>query len=137
MYTGCIFNMTPRLQTLYKNNVTIGFNSTFLPNTETPQHVCRETPLRNSPRIEAFVGDEAIQYFVLVEQCVLCQVPSFQYALFITFSAYYIFHLEYPKAVKNAMFFFQDYVLAYPDSQRRPATYLATASDIKKPSNLQ
>ena len=92
MYTGCIFNMTPRLQTLYKNNVTIGFNSTFLQNTETPQHVCRETPLRNSPRIEAFVGDEAIQYFVLVEQCVLCQVPSFQYALFITFSAYYIFH---------------------------------------------
>ena len=48
------------------------------------------------------------------------------------FSAYYAFHLEYPKPVKNVMLFLQDYVLSFPDGQRRPATYLATASDIKK-----
>ena len=105
-------------------------------NTETPERVCMETPSRTSPRIAAFVGDETIQYFVLVESFVLCQVPSFQHALFIMFSAYYAFHLEYPKPVKNAIFFSQDYVLAYPDSQCRPSTYLATASDIKKLSNL-
>lgn len=43
---------------------------------------------RNSPRIAAFIGEETKQYFVLVEQDVLCQVPSVQSALFITFSAY-------------------------------------------------
>ena len=85
---------------------------------------------RNSPRIAAFVGEESIQYFILVEKTVLCQVPSLQLAiLFLAFSAYYTFHLEYPKSI---MYFLQDYVLSYPDALRRPATYLAMASDIKK-----
>ena len=83
-----------------------------------------------SDRIAAFVGEESIQYFVLVEKTVLCQVPSLQLAMFLAFSAYYAYHLEYPKPIKNVMFFLQDYVLSYPDSLRRPATYLATASDI-------
>ena len=74
---------------------------------------------------------------MLVEQDVLCQVPSVQLALFITFSAYYVFHLEYPKQLKNVMYFLQDFVLAYPDFLRRPANYLATASDIKKLSTTQ
>ena len=100
--------------------------------TETPEQVASEPPTRNSPRIAAFVGEEAKQYFVIVEQRVLCQVSSFQLALFISFSAYYVFHLQYPKPIKNVMYFLQDYVLAMPDSLRRPATYLATASDLKK-----
>ena len=104
---------------------------------DTPEHVCKEAPMRNSPRIAAFIGEETKQYFVLVEQDVLCQVPSVHLALFIAFSAYYVFHLEYPKQLKSVMYFIQDYVLAYPDSLRRPASYLATASDIKKLSATQ
>ena len=53
--------------------------------------------MRNSPRIAAFIGEEIKQYFVRVEQDVLCQVLSIHLALFIDFSAYYVFHLEYPK----------------------------------------
>ena len=75
--------------------------------TEAPEQVAREPPTRNSPRIAAFVGEEAKQYFVIVEQRVLCQVS-------------------------NVCFFLQDYVLAMPDSLHRPATYLATASDLIK-----
>lgn len=100
--------------------------------TETPEQVASEPPTSNSSQIAAFVGEEMKQYFVIVEQRVLCQVPSFQLSLFISFSAHYVFHLQYPKPIKNVMFFLQDYVLAIPDSLRRPATYLATASDIKK-----
>ena len=103
--------------------------------TETPEHVCDEVPIRSYPRIAAFVGEEQKQYFVLVERKVLCQVPSFQMALFITFSSFYVFHLEYPKLLKHTMFFLQDYVLAYPDSLRRQGSYLGTASDIKKIAN--
>ena len=101
---------------------------------ETPESVSRANE-KISPRIAAFVGEEAIQYFIIIERSVLCQVPSFQFALYLTFSSYYVFHLEYPKAIKNVMFFLQDYILSYPDSLRRPATYLATASDIKKLAN--
>ena len=97
--------------------------------------VCKEAPLRNSPRIAAFIGEESQQYFILLEQRVLCQLPSFQLAVFIVFSTYYCFHLEYPKAVRNVMLFFQDYILSFPDGLRRPATYLAMASDINKLSN--
>lgn len=99
--------------------------------TESPENVSQRSG-KNSPRVATFVGDESIQYFILVEQTVLCQSRSLQYALFLTFSSYYVFHLEYPKPIRNVMFFFQDYILSYPDSLRRPATYLATASDIKK-----
>lgn len=77
----------------------------FLQATETPEGISSEIPRRNSPRIAGVVGEEMNQYFVLVEQKVLCQVPSFQLALFVAFSAFYVFHLEYPKSVKNAMFF--------------------------------
>lgn len=69
--------------------------------TETPEYASTEAPTRSSPRIAAFVGEEQKQYFVIVEQKVLCQVPSIQHALFIFFSAYYVFHLEYPKELKK------------------------------------
>ena len=94
--------------------------------------MARESPPRNSPRFVAFVGEHQTQYYVLVEQKVLCQVPSFQEALFVTFSAYYVFHLGYPTVIESVYFFLQDYVLGYPDSSRRKGTYLATATDIKK-----
>ena len=93
-----------------------------------PEHVCKEVPLRNSPRIAAFIGEESQQYLILLEQRVLCQLPSFQLAVFIVFSTYYCFHLEYP--VRNVMLFFQDYKLSFPDGLRRPATYLAMGLDI-------
>ena len=85
-------------------------------------------PQLMSPRIAAFVGEESVHH---IEGQVLCQIPSFQSALFLVF-AYYVFHLDYPKIVRSVFFFFQDYVLAFPDSQKRPSVYLATASDIKK-----
>ena len=100
--------------------------------TERPEDVLTTSPVRSAPRIAAFTGEEAVQYFVLVEQAILCQVPTFQFALFISFSSYYVFHLEYPRQIKNMLFFIQDYVLGYPDSYKRPGTYLAIASDIKK-----
>lgn len=109
----------------------------YLQITDTPEQVCRDPPTRSSPRIAAFVGVEAIQYFILVEQCVLCQVPSLQHAVFLTFCSILRISFGISKASKNALLFFQDYILAYPDSQRRPATYLATASDIKKLANSQ
>ena len=94
--------------------------------------VCTESPTRNSPRIAALVGEEAVQYFIIIEQAVYIQVPTFQLALFVAFSSYYIFNLAYPKQMQKVLFFLQDYVLGMPDSSRRPGAYLAIASDISK-----
>ena len=78
------------------------------------------------------LGKSQFSISLLLNEVFSVQVPSFQFALFLAFSSYYVFHLEYPKAIKNVMFFLQDYILSYPDSLHWPATYLATASDIKK-----
>ena len=75
------------------------------------------------------------QYFVLIEQLVLCQVPSIQDALYTTFASFYVFHLGYPTIVESVNFFLQDFVLGYPDSYCRKGPYLAIASDIKKCSS--
>ena len=94
--------------------------------------VCQDLPLRNSPRIAALVSEASTQYFILIEQTVFCQVPSFQYALFLGFCAYYIFNLSYPKQTQKVLYFFQDYILGMPDSAKRPAVYLAIAADINR-----
>ena len=98
----------------------------------TMEEACRKIPLRNSPRIAAFVSEESVQFFILCEQKVLCKAPSLQVALFLMFSAYYVFNLEYPKQVRNVLFFFQDYILSQPDSFKRPSPYISVVSDIKR-----
>ena len=87
-----------------------------------------------APQISAFTDESNAQYCVFVEGNVLCKATRFTEALFVMFALYYIFNLKYPSQVKNVLFFIQDYILGYPDSCGRSATYLATVSDIK--SNL-
>lgn len=98
---------------------------------ESMDEAYRKAPLRNSPRIGVFKNDARSQYFIMCEQFTLCEVPTLKKALFYMFSAYYIFNLEYPKPAQTVFYFLQDYVLSYPDSMKRPSTYLAVMSDIK------
>jgi len=73
---------------------------------ESVEAACTKPPVRPQPRIAAFVGESACEYFVVCEQQVLCKVPTFQTALFITFASYYIFNLEYPTLARNVFCFF-------------------------------
>lgn len=91
----------------------------------------QKAPIRNSPRIAVFKNDTKSQYFILCERFTLCEVSSLKLALFYVFSAYYVFNLEYPKPAQTVFYFLQDYVLSFPDSLKRPSTYLAVLSDIK------
>ena len=100
--------------------------------TETPDEACKDPPGHNAPRIAVFKSAESSQYFLVTEQQIVCEVPSLQLAVFLCFSAYYVYNLAYPKEVKGVFLFFQDYVLEYPDSHKRPGTYLAVAADIKR-----
>ena len=53
--------------------------------------ICTELP---APRVAAIVEESSsVQYFVLVEQTVLCEAPSFQASLYAMFCAYYVFNL--------------------------------------------
>ncbi|XP_065902672.1 uncharacterized protein [Dysidea avara] len=86
-----------------------------------------------APRIGGYLGvgpDD--QFFVFVENMTLCQCSTLPDAIFLTFSAYYSFYLEYSTQTKSFMWFLQDYIFSYPDNTDRSASYLAVTSDIKR-----
>ena len=80
-----------------------------------------ELPVRTAPRI-AVVGD---QYFIIVEQLVVSKVDCFVDALFVMSCCYYVFNLQYPKNIKNVMYFLQDHIFSHPDSLTRPPTFIS------------
>ncbi len=86
----------------------------------------------NAPRIAAMVGDEKVQYYIFVEQTVLFEVSSLPIALFLMFSCYYAFHVQYPPKALALLYFLQDYILGHPDSLKRPSSYVAVMSDLNK-----
>lgn len=88
------------------------------------------TPRRNTPRIAAFKGTETRQYFIFVEQSVLCEAPDIQSALYFWFAAFYVFNLEYDKNAKHLSLFFQDIILGLPDTNKRGASYVTVVSDL-------
>ena len=94
--------------------------------------VLKKEPIRSQPWICAIVGDETVEYIIMCERQSLCKAPNLQVALFLVFSAYYCFNLEYPPLAKNIFFFIQDYILGHPDSNKKTATYLSVVSDIKR-----
>ena len=65
-------------------------------------------------------------YFV--EQATLCQVTSFFEALYVWFSAHYIFHLSYCESLVDMCTFIQ----GLPAAGKKSATYLTTATDIQQ-----
>lgn len=95
--------------------------------------IYRKAPLRNSPRVAELVNDAGTsQFFIVCEQFTLCEAPNLRAALFYMFSSYYVFNLEYPKPAHNVFCYLQDYILSFPDSLKRPSSYLAVLSDIKR-----
>ena len=78
------------------------------------------------------MAENGTEYFIICESRVVCKVLSMQNALFTMFSTYYTFNLDYPSLAKNIFFFFQDYILGCPDSNKKSGAYLATVSDIKR-----
>ena len=92
----------------------------------------KTNPVRNAPRVAAMISESNKQYFVLMEQTVLCEVQSLPSTFYWLWLLYYVYNLEYPTKASNIFFFFQDYLLGYPDSLKRPSSYIAVVSDIKK-----
>ena len=71
------------------------------------------------------------QYFVLMEQSVLCEVNSLLQALFVAFSCCYVYNLEYPLKASSIFFFFQDYLVGYPDSVKRSSSYITVLLTLR------
>ena len=96
------------------------------------QEACCTPPARNQPRIAAVIEEETTQFFIMCEQKIVCKVDCLQNALFLVFSAYYVFNLEYPNNAKSILYFIQDYILSSPDTGKRLGSYLAVVSDIQR-----
>ena len=100
---------------------------------EDPEVVAAQPPLRNSPRPAEFqVDDGGNIYFILIEQSVLCQVPTFNEALYVWFCSHYIFHLSYCNSIAEVCMFFQEFLFGLPAGGKRSATYPTTATDIQQ-----
>ena len=96
---------------------------------ESVEAVRSKNATRNQPWIAMFCGEGGArvrEYFIICEEKVLCKVNSLENALFVTFSAYFCFNLEYP--VNYRVYFIQDYVLNHPDSVKKSALYISSCS---------
>ena len=60
-----------------------------------------------SPQVAVFSSATKKQFFMFVEKAILCEVPCLSTALFVAFASCYVFNLEYPKPVKNILYFFK------------------------------
>lgn len=99
---------------------------------DVPEDVATAPPARNAPWIGEFsVEDGEAAYFVFVEQKVFCSVNSFTKSLFIWFSVFYVFNLEYDKNAKDVCLFFQEFVFGLPCNLfRKTSTYMSVTTDI-------
>ncbi len=88
---------------------------------------------KNAPWIGQFCAEDgAVTFFVFVEQSVFCTVTTLSKAIFIWFSLFYVFNLEYSKAVHDLCIFFQEFVFGLPHSvSGKTSTYLSITTDIQ------
>ncbi len=69
--------------------------------------VSSDPPKRNAPWIVEFTVEDGDSVFLIfVEQKVLCTTNSFTKSLFIWFSSYYVFNLEYDTNTNDVCLFF-------------------------------
>lgn len=89
--------------------------------------------MRPAPRFVLFPGEES-QYFVFIENEVLCICHSFSHALMVWFMSHYVFNLEYCSNIKEVALFMQEYIFGLPATsglkRHKTATYLAVSTDI-------
>ncbi len=77
------------------------------------------------------VRDGGCEYFIFIEQSVVCSIKSFTKALFLWFSFYYVFNLEYEKNSRDLCLFFQEFVFGLPDHLcKKSSTYISVSTDI-------
>jgi len=77
---------------------------------ENPEAAARSDPQRSALWFAAFKcpdGGEA-QYFIFIEQKILCAVQSFSKALMLWFTSHYVFNLEYGRPVKEVAIFLKN-----------------------------
>lgn len=116
------------------NEFIFNFNFLILLQMSTdPESVGNEISSRNTPFIAEFNGDDCeTVYFLYVEQFPLCSTCSFTKALYLWFSFYYIFNLEYAKILKDLCLFFQEFIFGLPDNCiKKTSTYLSVSTDIQ------
>ena len=85
------------------------------------------------PRIGRFVHDDSNEeYFIFVENLVLCKITSLVKAVFLWFSMFYIFHLSYPSDMIEFCLFIQEFICGIPDtSTSKSANYRSVITDIQ------
>lgn len=102
---------------------------------DVPETVATAEPTRIAPWIGEFMVDDGDStYFIFVEQKVFCTVNSFVKSLFVWFSLFYVFNLEYGKNAREVCLFFQEFVFGLPATGsgcKKSSTYMSVTTDIQ------
>ena len=106
----------------------------FLQQTDDPAEVASRPPVRPAPRFVLIPGEQP-QYFIFIENEILCVCYSFSHALVVWFMSHYIFNLEYSNKIKEVALFVQEYIFGRPATsglkRHKTATYLSVCTDIQ------
>ena len=105
----------------------------YMQQTDDPAEVATRLPVRAAPRFVCFPGEEP-QYFIFIENDILCICHSFSHALMVWFMSHYVFNLEYSFKVREVALFVQEFVFELPATsglkRHKTATYLTVSTDI-------
>ena len=100
--------------------------------TDEPEDVAKCAASRNAPRIACFKGPTTEpQYFIFVEQNVLCSVATFSKAFILWFISHYIFNLEYCKHTREVALFMQEFVFDLPARDKNSSLYLTVTTGVQ------
>lgn len=102
--------------------------------TDDPEVVASRDPKRSAPRLACFPGDEESQYFLFIENEVLCITQTFHQAFVLWFISHYVFNLEYATQIREVCLFIQEFVFKLPATsgikRQKTANYLTVSTDI-------
>ena len=71
---------------------------------------------RNSPHIIELAPSE--DFFISIEQTIICQVSSFTKVLFLWFVVHYLFNLQYHKYAQGFATFMQEFLFGLPSTEK-------------------
>ena len=66
------------------------------------------------------LGDSEVQLFPVAERVILDEADDFFGALQAMVSAYFVFNMQYPKAVRPVLIYLQFYIFPFKDRQSVP-----------------
>lgn len=86
----------------------------------------------SSPFLVVCQTSEGSTMHVIVEQEPMCNLPVFGTVLIHLVGSYFLYNIEYPKALKSLLLMIQHHILSIPDKQKDPTNVVEIVTSLKR-----